>query len=126
MTTSRCVHGIDSRFCAVCNRTSTAGRPRGAIGSATLPEILAFLNAEQIRATYSAVGELLGIAPRAMGQQLGAPTVERSWIVSAGSGLPTDYNAEETHPSLLGRDEIIRSGTELVMRMTAWKATRNA
>jgi hypothetical protein len=124
MTGNRCVHGIDSRFCAVCNRTSKTSRPRGAIGSATLPEILAFLNAEQVRATYGAVGELLGVIPRAMGARLGPHTVEASWIVSAETGLPTDYSQGEMHPSLRRRDEIIDSGTGLVMRMTAWKATR--
>jgi hypothetical protein len=105
---------------------SRAGRPSGAIGSADLPEILRFLNDEQIRATYSAVGELLGIAPRAMGGQLGPHTADRSWIVSAGSGLPTDYTDDEMHPSLLRRDDVIRTGTELVMRMTAWKARQKS
>jgi hypothetical protein len=121
----KCVHGIDSRFCAVCNRTSKASRPRGAIGSATLPEILEFLNAEQVRATYSAVGELLGIIPRAMGTQLGPHTPERSWIVSAGTGLPTDYSPDEMHPLLEQSDEIISSGIALAMRLSAWKKTRN-
>ena len=126
MTTGvRCVHGIDSRFCAVCNRTSKASRPRGAIGSATLPEILEFLNAEQVRATYGAVGELLGIIPRAMGTQLGPHTVERSWIVSAGTGLPSDYSHDEMHPSLQRTDEVIGSGIALAMRLSAWKAARN-
>jgi len=121
----RCAHGIDSRFCAVCNRTSKASRPRGAIGSATLPEILEFLNAEQVRATYGAVGELLGVIPRAMGTQLGPHTAERSWIVSAGTGLPTDYSRDEMHPALLRTDEVIGSGIALAMRLSAWKATRN-
>jgi hypothetical protein len=118
----RCVHGLDSRFCAVCNRTSKAGRPRGAIGSVDLPEILRFLNEEQVRATYGAVGEALGVMPRAMGARLGPHTQERSWIVNADTGLPTDYSKEETHPSLFRCEDIISSGTELVMRMTAWKA----
>jgi hypothetical protein len=126
MTTTRCIHGMDSRFCAVCNRTSKASRPRGAIGSATLPEILEFLNAEQIRATYGAVGELLGIIPRAMGTQLGPHTAERSWIVSAGTGLPTDYSRDDMHPALLSKDEIIGSGIALAMRLSAWKAKRDA
>jgi hypothetical protein len=124
MTTTRCVHGIDSRFCAVCNRTSKASRPPGAIGSATLPEVLEFLNAEGVRATYGAVGELLGVMPRAMGAQLGPHTRERSWIVSAGTGLPTDYSQDDIHPSLLRSDEIISSGIALAMRLSAWKARR--
>ncbi len=95
---NRCVHGLDSRFCAVCNRTSNASRPRGAIASATLPEILEFLDAEQLRATYGAVGEVLGLNARALVAQLGDRGVES------------------------GGANIISSGTALAMRMTAWKA----
>ena len=118
----KCVHGIDSRFCAVCNRVSRTVRPADAIGSVDLPEILRFLNAEEIRATYAAVGGVLGIIPKAMGAQLGPHSAERSWIVSAGTGLPTGYSEDDLHPSLRRRDEIIRSATELIMRMTAWKS----
>jgi hypothetical protein len=120
--TTRCPHGLDARFCAVCNRASRAARPAGAIGSVDLPEILRFLNAEEIRATYAAVGGVLGIVPRAMGAQLGPHSAERSWIVSAGTGLPTGYSEDDLHPSLRRRDEIIHTGTELIMRMTAWKS----
>ena len=122
MSGTRCVHGMDGRFCAVCNRVSRSGRPLGAIGSVDLGEILRFLNAEEIRATYAAVGGVLGIVPRAMGAQLGPHSAERSWIVSAGTGLPTGYSEEDLHPSLRRRDEIIRTGPELIMRMTAWKS----
>ena len=95
----KCVHGLDSRFCAVCNKASAFSRPRGAIGSATLAEILAFLNAEQVRATYGAVGELLGLNARDLVAQLGDRGVD------SGGGA-----------------DLILSGTALAMRMTAWKA----
>jgi alkylated DNA nucleotide flippase Atl1 len=124
MTEMRCVHGIDSRFCAVCNKVSAFGRPRAAIGSATLAEILEFLNAEQVRATYGAVAALLGVIPRGMGAQLGPHTQERSWIVNADTGLPTDYSKEETHPLLQRKADVISSGMELAMRMTTWKTAR--
>ena len=124
MTTTRCPHGIDSRFCAVCNRTSKASRAGGAIGSATLEEILEFLNAAQVRATYAAVGGLLGIVPRAMGAQLRPHTPERSWVVSAGTGLPTDYSQDEMHPALLTNPAVISSGIELGMRLMQWKEGR--
>ena len=124
MIGTRCVHGLDSRFCAVCHKGRAASRPRGAIGSATLPEILEFLDAEQVRASYGAVGELLGVIPRAMGARLGPHTHERSWIVNADTGQPTDYSQEETHPSLFRRAEIIASGMALAMRMTTWRAAR--
>jgi hypothetical protein len=53
--TTRCIHGLDSRFCANCNRPSAFSAPRQAIGSATLSEVLAFLNAAQVRATELAL-----------------------------------------------------------------------
>jgi hypothetical protein len=118
----KCVHGIDSRFCAVCNRKSKVRQPLGAIGSATLPEILEFLNAEQVRATYSAVGELIGVTPRSMATHLGPHTAERSWIVSAGTGLPTGYSQDDMHPALLNNNEVIGSGIALAMRLSTWKA----
>jgi hypothetical protein len=120
MTSARCIHGMDGRFCAVCNRTSKTSR--GTAGAVTLDEILAFLNAAQERATYSAVGALLGIAPRAMAAQLGDHAPERSWVVSAGNGLPTDYSEADWHPALLQNPAVISSGIELALRLTAWKA----
>jgi hypothetical protein len=125
MTDNRCIHGLDSRFCAACNKKSMAHRPRGAIGSVDLPEILRFLNEEQVRVTYGAVGEVLGVIPRAMGARLGPHTRERSWIVSADTGLSTGYRQDDMHPSLFRASEIISSGTELVMRMTSWKTRQD-
>jgi hypothetical protein len=99
---TRCVHGIDSRFCAVCNRTSKASRAAGAIGSVTLPEIQEFLKAEQARATARAIADVLGIDSRTLAAQLGGDAAE-----------------DGSAPS-------ISSGTELLMRLTAWKARRAA
>ena len=117
-----CIHGIDERFCAACNRTakSSAG---GSIGRTTLDEVLTFLNAEEIRATYAAVGELIGVIPRALGAHLGPHRPEVSWVVSAESGLPTDYDQTEWHPALLSRGEVIKSGRELMLRMTIRRGT---
>jgi hypothetical protein len=100
MTSTRCVHGIDSRFCAVCTRTSKASRPRGAIGSATLAEIQEFLRVEGARATARAIAEVLGVDPRSVTAQ----------------GVETSDN---------GSGPSISSGTELLMRLTAWKAQRS-
>jgi hypothetical protein len=109
-----CVHGIDARFCAACNRTSKSS---GTIGRTTLDEVLRFLNDEQIRATYAAVAEVVGVVPRALATHLGPRRPEASWIVSAENGLPTDYDQTEWHPALLSRGEIITSGRALIMRM---------
>jgi len=67
MTAERCVHGLDRRFCALCNKRELPGGK----DAATLDEILAFLNDEQVRATYGAVAEVLGVIPRSMGARLG-------------------------------------------------------
>ena len=100
MTSTRCVHGIDSRFCAVCNKVSRAAAPRGAIGSVTLTEVLAFLDAEHVRATPRAIGDVIGVTPRALAGQLGDRTGEA------------------------GDANVISSGMELALRMTNWKAAR--
>ena len=76
MTSTRCVHGIDSRFCAVCNKVSRAAAPRGAIG------------------------DVIGLTPRALAGQLGDRTGEA------------------------GDANVISSGMELALRMTNWKAAR--
>jgi hypothetical protein len=111
-----CVHGIDERFCAACNRTAKSGGS-GTIGRATLEDVLTLLNAEQIRATYGAVGEVIGVSPRALGTFLGAHRPEASWVVSAENGLPTDYDQTEWHPALLSRGEIISTGRALMLRL---------
>jgi hypothetical protein len=101
MAGTRCVHGIDNRFCAVCNRTSKTSRAAGAIGSVTLREIQDFLKAEQARATARAIAEVLGVDSRTLAAQLGDAAHD--------GGAPS-----------------ISSGTELLMRMTAWKARTTA
>ena len=117
-----CIHGIDARFCAACHRTTTSSG--GLVGRTTLDEVLAFLNDEQIRATDGAVAEVVGVVSRALGQHLGPRRPEASWIVSADNGLPTDYDQTEWHPALLSRGEIIKSGRELILRLTIRRGQR--
>ncbi len=120
MNEVRCVHGLDARFCAVCNRSRDA-KPRRAIADVSLDEILEFLNHERVRATYAAVAEVLGVIPRSMGARLGTRRPEASWIVNAFNGLPTDYGEDEWHPDLLSQAEIISSGRVLALRLSKWR-----
>ena len=124
MSDLRCIHGMDSRFCSLCNRPrnlakNTARRGHG--HDASLAEIIRFLNHEQVRATYGAVAKVLGIIPRTMGSRLGPRCVEASWIVSTATGLPIDYGEDEMHPALLQKVDVITTGSELTKRMSAWK-----
>lgn len=118
---------MDSRFCSLCNKPTREGRraPRGLLGDATLSEILQFLNQEQVRATYGAIAEVLGVSPRSMGALLGPRNAEASWIVNAATGLPTGYSQDETHPALLHTGDIITSGIALTLRLASWKASRH-
>jgi hypothetical protein len=110
-----CIHGINERFCAACNRTAKSRG--GTIGRTTLDDVLTFLNEEQIRATYGAVGEVIGVSARALGAHLGPHRPEASWVVSPENGLPTDYTQTEWHPALLSRGEIISTAHALVLRL---------
>jgi len=129
MTNPRCTHGLDSRFCSLCNKPpdpSGGGRRHSppAFPDANLDEIVRFLNDERIRATYGAVAGLLGIIPRGLGSNLGSHRPEVSWIVNAETGLPADYDRQEIHPELFSRAEIIRTASELVLRMATWKVKK--
>ena len=117
-----CIHGLDARFCATCNR-SDKSKPHGAVGTTSLEEILKFLNDEQVRTTYGAVADVLGVSPRSMAALLGPRRPEASWIVSAENGLPTGYDQTEWDPALLSRGEIIASARTLLLRMTVRRGT---
>jgi hypothetical protein len=120
-----CIHGIDSRFCANCNRTAKP-KSRSAVGGPALEEILRFLNQEQVRATYAAVAKVLGVPPRSMGAALGHRRAEASWVVDAKKGLPTDYSPDECHPALLSQADIIVNGRSLELRMSKWRGSSKA
>jgi alkylated DNA nucleotide flippase Atl1 len=126
MTASRCIHGLDSRFCAACNRAARTG-PRGATsaGAATAADILRFLNDTRTRATYGAVASVLGVPARSIGGVLGARRAEASWIVNADTGLPTDYDQTDWHPDLLSNPTVIRTGQELTLHLALWRAKGN-
>jgi alkylated DNA nucleotide flippase Atl1 len=76
-------------------------------------EILDFLNRNQVRATYGAVADLLGVLPRGVGAILGEKRPEASWVVNAQSGEPTGYTELQRHPGLHSKPPILRTGDEL-------------
>src|SRR5262245_16334112 len=120
-----CPHGLDERFCSICNGVRGRAAPaRRAAGNVSLDEIVEFLNDQQVRPTYGAVAEVLGLVPRSLGVHLGPRRPEASWIVNANSGLPTDYSQDEWHPALLDKGDIIASGTALILHLSMWRAAR--
>jgi hypothetical protein len=97
---------------------------RGVIANATLSEIVEFLNDSQVRATYTAVGEVLGVVPRSVGALLGPRRPEASWVVNASTGMPTGYGQQEMHPALFHGGEIIATGREMALRLAVWRVSR--
>ena len=80
-------------------------------------EILRFLNREKIRATYEAVGGLIGLPAQSVGANFGERRREASWIVSKRSRKPTGYKPAEMHPALIRHSYIIQTSDELRRRM---------
>jgi len=118
-TQQRCKHGLDVRFCSLCaGHSPNPGGRR--VARANLPEILQFLNEEEIRARYGAVAEVLGVIARNMGTLLGTRRPYASWVVGR-DGWPTGYSADELHPRLFRRAEIIDSGATLLRRLGEWR-----
>ena len=94
----------------------SAGRAEGK-RCANLPgmdiqTILDCLNSVAVRATYGAVGEVLGVRPQVLPRLLGARRPEASWVVNGTTGEPTGYAPEEVDPRLPGT-HVIRTGAEL-------------
>ena len=78
----------------------------------TIETILDYLNAVPVRATFGAVGEVLGVRPQSVSRLLGARRPEASWIVNGSTGEPTGYTPDQVDPRLPGT-HVIRSGDEL-------------
>lgn len=75
--------------------------------------ILDYLNRVKTRCTYGAVAEVLGVNPRSVGNYLGEPRSEASWVVNAQTGHPSEYMESQKHPELYRTDRIITSAEVL-------------
>ena len=78
----------------------------------SLDHILDLLERHRQRATYGAVGAVVGV--RAQFVMNGRPRDPRhSWVVNRLDGQPTGYTEEQKHPALTTRAAVISSGEEL-------------
>jgi hypothetical protein len=113
----KCVHGVPGG-CPTCNK------PSGGSTKPTVTGILVFLKEVQIRATYGAVADAVGMRPDHLSTKLGGRRPLASWVVSSEDGRPTGYSADEIDPALFTNKEVIRSSSELVRRMKEWRASK--
>ena len=83
--------------------------------------ILCVLNERKMRATYSVVACLLDTGSQSVGDYLGDPRHEASWVVAKSTdaskgrtrGQPTRYKHSDIHPDLCNDPRIIESCWEL-------------
>ena len=72
-------------------------------------QILDELGKRKTRMTYSAVACLLGVHPQGVGDWLGCPRPEASWVVGKRDGKPTGYQSHECHRELYCEPHVITS-----------------
>src|ERR1700686_4430826 len=108
--TEVCKHGMDRRFCLLCTRVAAREPSSTTLASRAshlayvfdntdaeklgLDDVVAYLNAAQVRATYGAVAALVGGIAQSIGAGPGGLEGRRweaSWVVNAETGLPTGY-----------------------------------
>ena len=79
----------------------------------TLDQILDCLNRKRVRATYGAVGAVIGRPARGVGSAIGDRTRRASWVVNARTGRPTGYAHSQVDPNLYRTSHVIKTGDEL-------------
>jgi len=84
---------------------------------ALVEQILDFLSAHKLRATYTAVGEVIGFDRTAVARFLGQRRPRASWVVRADSGEPSGYSPADMDPCLFDDDHVIETGEELLELM---------
>jgi len=65
-----------------------------------LERITKLLQFKRQRATYDAVGELLGIPAQNVGKELGDKNPQHSWVVNGDTGQPVGYTESEKDDNL--------------------------
>ncbi|MEH6550649.1 MAG: DUF429 domain-containing protein [Pseudomonadales bacterium] len=79
----------------------------------TLDQILASLNDHKVRATYGAVGKLIGLPAIGVAARLGDRRREASWVVNASTGKPSGYPDSMYHPELYHYAGVIKTPENL-------------
>ena len=91
----------------------------------TADEVLCYLNANCIRATYGAVGGVIGVPAQSVGKYLGNIRPQASWVVRKKDGRPTGYSDQQEHRLLYRCKRVIIDCHELRDRLHASKGVAN-
>lgn len=85
-----------------------------------LDTLLVALDRHHQRATYAAVGGLIGLPAQSVMQGRAKSTLN-SWVVSKDRSLPTGYLTGDCHPRLTASAHVIQTAAEL----QAWLDTHS-
>lgn len=86
-------------------------------------EVLDCLNTVNVRCTYGALGGLLDVPYRRVGQYLGEKRFEASWVVNKSTRKPTGYSQAQMHPELFTNEKVIHESDELDKFRRNWKCS---
>ena len=86
-------------------------------------EVLDCLNAVKVRCTYGALGGLLEVPHRRVGQYLGEKRFETSWVVNRRTKKPTGYSQAQLHPELFKNEKVIYESDELDKFRRNWNCS---
>ena len=85
-----------------------------------LRQVVDTLNALEVRATYTAVGDVIGHPARGVGDllgRIGGRCQRHSWVVTRRNKRPTGYSANQLHPRLFRTKYVIDSAADLLERL---------
>ena len=89
-----------------------------------LEKILHCLNATRCRATYKAVGDVIGVYHRNVRLELGHRCPRNCWIVNKSTGQPSGYTPGQMDPRFDRHSRLLTTGRELGQFVDDWENDR--
>lgn len=80
----------------------------------SIEDVLGLLNERRLRATYAAVGGVIGIPAQSVGTHLGPRVPRASWVVNKKTRQPSGYLPNQIHSDLLRHGYVIETAVELL------------
>ena len=89
-----------------------------------LEKILDCLNSTCCRATYKAVGDVIGVHHRNVRLELRDRCPRNSWVVNKRTGQPSGYTASQIDPRFDRKSRLLTTGRELRQFVDDWEHGR--
>lgn len=89
-----------------------------------LEKILDCLNSTCCRATYKAVGDIIGVFQRNVELELGDCCPRNCWVVNKETGQPSGYTASQMDPRFDRKSRLLTTARELRQFVENWEKGR--